>query len=57
MSDSISNNDHLEANDKGAAEGVAAGKTGQLKAAARTFVTLDVKPWGMLAGADIPKYY
>jgi hypothetical protein len=44
-------NDCVEVDDKGAAEVVAAGKP---KAAARTFVTLDVKPWGMLVGTNIP---
>jgi hypothetical protein len=48
-------NDRVEVNDKGAAEGIAAGKTAQRKPAARTFVTLDVKPWGMLVGINTSK--
>jgi hypothetical protein len=48
-------NDYVEVNDKGAAEGVAAGKTAQRKPAARTFVILEVKPWGMLVGMNTSK--
>jgi hypothetical protein len=48
-------NDHVEVKDKETADGVAVGKTAQRKPAARTFVTLDVKPWGMLVGINISK--
>jgi len=50
-------NDHFEVHDKGTAEDVAAGKTAQSKCAARTFVTLDVKPWGMLVEPDKPDHH
>lgn len=44
-------NDQAEVIDKRADAGVAAGKT------ARTFVTLDVKPWGMLIRSNIANSY
>jgi hypothetical protein len=53
----ITTDDHFEARDKGSAEDVAAGKTAQPKRAARTFVTLDIKPWGMLVETDKPDHH
>ena len=45
-------NDHVEG---AAGGGVIAGGNGHQKAVARTFVTLDVKPWGMLVGINTSK--
>jgi len=63
MSDSVSYNTpgatengsdaaKLATNEHSEGDGAVAGKTAQSKAAARTFVTLDVKPWGMLVGTN-----
>lgn len=47
-------NDHVEG---AAGRGVIAGGNGHQKAVARTFVTLDIKPWGMLVGTNVPECY